>query len=181
MSSLFLKLVVRSLFVVTTRDRAISQANRYLQGYLKLAEGLSPVAGSRLVEVPPMPGVDEDMRRWSFFMILEHNVIVARCISAIVGQLVRAEPRLSGAAASDMKKGVMPSFSAGEEQVVAFRKSVHDHLDTLKSLSTLRGTKTAPHPIFGEFDAHKWNCMFSFHLGIHYRQASFVVRAAREP
>ena len=31
-----------------------------------------------------MRGVDEDMRRWSFFMILEHNAIVNRSITASV-------------------------------------------------------------------------------------------------
>ncbi len=180
MNSQLLKLVVRSLFMITTRDRAVRQANRYLESYLKLSEGLSSEAGSRPVEVPPMPGVDEDMRRWSFFMILEHNAIVNRCISATVEQLVRGDPMLSGAAAIDPKLGVMPSFSAGEEQVVAFRKSVSEHLETLSGLGKLRGTKRAPHPIFGDFDAHKWNCMFSFHLVIHYKQAVFVVRAARE-
>jgi hypothetical protein len=179
MSRLFLKLVVHSLFFVTTRDRVIGQANRFLSCYLGLAEGLSLEAGCRPVEVPPMPGVDEDMRRWSFFMILEHNAIVSRSISAIVEQLVRGEPKLSGMAAIDPKKGVMPSSSAGEEQAVAFRKSVNEHLEMLRGLGKLRGTKTVPHPIFGDFDAHKWNCMFSFHLAIHYKQAKFVLRAAR--
>jgi hypothetical protein len=46
----------------------------------------------------------------------------------------------------------------------------------VKGLERLRGTETAHHPIFGDFDAHKWNCMFSFHLGLHHKQAVHVVR-----
>jgi hypothetical protein len=49
----------------------------------------------------------------------------------------------------------------------------------VKDLGELRGTKTTPHPIFGDFDAHKWNCMFSFHLRLHYKQAAYVVRTAK--
>jgi hypothetical protein len=42
----------------------------------------------------------------------------------------------------------------------------------------LRGTGTSPHPVFGDFDAHKWNCMFTFHLGLHLPQAEYVVGKA---
>jgi hypothetical protein len=149
-----------------------------LEKYIGLAGGLSPQAGRRCVEVPPMPGVDQDMRHWSFYMILQHNDIVDRSISAIVRQPVRGEP-LSGAAAIDPKKDVMPCPSAGEEQLQAFQDSVNEHVEMMNSLGRLRGTKTAPHPVFGDFDAHKWNCMFSFHLVVHYKQARHVVRIAK--
>ena len=110
-------------------------------------------------------------------MILEHNSIVNRSISATIQQLVQGGP-LSGAAAIDPKKDVMPSQSAAEEQLQEFKNSVNEHVAVVTSLRKLRGSKTAPHPIFGDFDAHKWNCMFSFHLRLHYKQAQHVVRAA---
>jgi len=110
-------------------------------------------------------------------MILEHNSIVNRSISATIQQLVQGGP-LSGAAAIDPKKDVMPSQSAGEEQLQEFQNSVNEHVGVVANLGRLRGTITAPHPIFGDFDAHKWNCMLSFHLSLHYKQAQHVVRAA---
>ena len=160
---------------MTSRDRAAKQARRLLARYLKLAAGLRLEAGSRPVLVPPMPGVDEDMRHWSFYMVLEHNCIVNTSISATVRQLAGGEP-LSGAAAIDPKTGVMPSPAAGESQVRQLQKSVEDHLKLLPTLGTLRGTRTTPHTHFGDFDAHKWNCMFSFHMRIHLRQAETIVR-----
>jgi len=172
--NLLIKTAVRLLFIMTSRERAIKQAQCILENYMRLADGLSPEVGSRSVKVPRMRGVDEDMRRWSFYMILEHNTIVARSISAVIRQLVRGEP-LTGAAAINIKKDVMPSQSAGEEQLPAFRDSVDEHVEMVKALGRLRGTKTAKHPIFGDFDAHKWNCMFSFHLKLHYKQAEYVV------
>lgn len=177
MSSFFIKTAVRSMLVTTSRQRAINQAARMLEAYLQLAEGLSPEAGCLAVEVPPMRGVDEDMRRWSFFMIIEHNTIVNRSISATILQLVKGEP-LSGAAAIDPKKDVMPVPSAGKEQLQAFKESVDDHVAMIEGLGPLRGTHTSPHPIFGNFDAHMWNGMFSFHLGLHYKQARHVVGIA---
>ena len=145
-----------------------------MREYLKLADQLPAEAGQRCIEVPSMPGIDEDMRKWSYFMVLEHNAIVNRAITATVVQLARGEAP-SGAAMIDPEKDVMPSASAGDSQIEFFADSVRQHLDAVKDLKSLRGTKTASHPVFGAFDAHQWNCMFAFHLDLHLRQARFVV------
>ena len=174
MSNIFLKTAMRTVFACTGRAKALRQCESVLGRYLALAQGLPEEGGRRTVEVPWMPGVDEDMRRWSFFMILEHNTIVNRAITANVVQLARGEDP-SGAAIIDVKHDVMPSASAGSEQVDAFALSVRQHVEAVEALLALRGTKTSPHPIFGPFDAHQWNCMFAFHLRLHLRQARFVV------
>jgi hypothetical protein len=116
------------------------------------------------------------MRRWSFFMLLEHNAIVNRSITAAVVQLANGES-LSGPATIDVKKGVMPSSSADESQVELFAQSVADHIAAVRDLGNLRGTKTSRHPVFGQFDAHKWNCMFAFHLRLHLPQARFIAES----
>ena len=177
MSNILLKTAVRTVFACTGRARALRQCESVLGCYLALAQRVSEEDGRRTVEVPWMPGVDEDMRRWSFFMILEHNTIVNRAITASVVQLARGEEP-SGAAVIDVKRDVMPSASAGPAQVDAFARSVRQHVEAVAALPVLRGTKTSPHPLFGPFDAHQWNCMFAFHLKLHLRQARFVVNNA---
>lgn len=178
MSNPFIKTVVRTLFTFTRRAKALQQSEELLRRYRELADGISNEAGQSCVEVPPMRGVDEDMRRWSFFMILEHNAIVNRSITATVVQLARGE-RLSGPATLNPKKDVMPTSMADESQIEVFTDSVNRHMEAVKSLKRLRGTGTSAHPIFGEFDAHKWNCMFAFHLGLHLPQAEYVVGKAK--
>lgn len=178
MISPFVKTAIRLRFTCTSRSSALKRSQVFLEKYLELGRGLSPDAGQRSVEVPPMRGVDENMRRWSFFMILEHNTIVNRSITATVSQLARGEP-LSGAATIDPKTEVMPSSSADDTQLEPFCNSVVQHQRVVAELRRIRGTKTSPHPVFGEFDAHKWNCMFAFHLGLHYPQATYVVRVAK--
>ncbi len=176
-SNLLIKAAVRTLFLCQSRDQALRQSEVLLGQYTALAKGLSKEAGRLSVEVPPMRGVDEDMRRWSFFMLLEHNTIVNRSITAAVVQLANGES-LSGPATIDVKKGVMPSSSADESHVELFAQSVADHIVAVQNLGNLRGTKTSQHPIFGQFDAHKWNCMFAFHLRIHLPQARFIAEKA---
>ena len=177
MGNHLIKPAVRVLFLFASRERALNQTIRALRKYLALADGLSLEAGACQVEVPPMPGVDEDMRRWSFHMILQHNSIVNRSISATIRQLCSGET-LSGAAVIDPKRDVMPDSSAGRETILQFQDSVNEHVGMMKALGRLRGTKTSRHPLFGQFDAHQWNCMFAFHLGLHHAQAQRVVREA---
>lgn len=177
MSNILLRTTVRTVFACTGRAKALRQCESVLGRYLALVRGLSEEDGRRMVEVPWMPGIDEDMRRWSFFMILEHNTIVNRAITANVVQLSRGEDP-SGSAVIDVKHDVMPSGSAGPAQIDAFALSVRQHVEAVEALPALRGTKTSLHPLFGPFDAHQWNCMFAFHLKLHLRQARFVVNNA---
>ena len=177
MSNILIKTAIRTIFTFTSREKALEKSEIILQRYAKLADGLSREVGQRCIEVPPMRGVDEDMRKWSFFMILEHNAIVNRSITATVVQLARGQ-ELSGAATINPKTDVMPSSSADASQFKDFADSVTKHIEAVKSLNRLRGTGTSPHPVFGNFNAHKWNCMFAFHLGLHLPQAEYVVSKA---
>lgn len=166
MNKIFIRTIIRSIFLLTSRERVISQANSFIRKYSSLAKGLTLEAGQLSTEVPPMRGVDEDMRRWSFYMILEHNAVVNTSISTTIRQLVNGEP-LSGAAFIGPKKDVMPSESADEEQLLLFRTSVTDHVEMIKGLGRLRRTKTTSHIIFGDFDAHKWQ----LHVHFSFRPA----------
>jgi len=175
MRNLLIKTAVRTRFALTSRNKASLQIRRSLDAYLALLRQIKPEQGALHVEVPRMLGIDEEMRNWSFFMILEHNAIVNRGITSIIQSLVRGEEP-EGAGAIDMKKDVLPSRNPGEAQIQIFRASVEDHLLMIPSLGRLRRSLRAPHPFFGRFDAHNWHCMFGLHLFIHYKQAEYVTR-----
>ena len=174
-----LRPVVRTRFLVTGRRRASDQIRKLLGQYLSLAQSIDPDAGRRPIRVPPMLGVDEDMRDWSFFMILEHNVIVNKTITAVVESLVRGEKPMESRD-FDPKRDVMPSANPGEEQIQAFRVSVETHLDKVSRLPRLRPSLTSLHPVFGELNAHGWHCMFGLHLGIHRKQAQAAISSIEQ-
>jgi hypothetical protein len=176
MNNPFVKAIIRTRFTLTSHGAASAQAQRHLNSYLQLAQGVPEVAGSEPVTVPPMMGVDEDMRGWSFFMLLRHSTIVNHAISANVKRLALGEPEPKKK--FHIKKDVMPEAESGIEQIALFKSSVLSHLEAVKSLGDLRNTATTDHPLFGSFDAHKWHCMFAFHMQIHLKQAEFVRRLA---
>jgi hypothetical protein len=180
MNNLLMKAGVNAWFALTGRDRASMLIQKSLDNYLALAKAVDAEGGGAIVLAPRMVGIDEDMRRWSFFMILEHNTIVNRSITSIIQSLVRGEEP-KGAGAIDPKIDVMPSPNPGEEQIKIFQSSVAEHLKIVSGLSRLRSSLKKRHPIFGEFDAHNWHCMFGLHLRIHYRQAKWVIRNNKPP
>jgi hypothetical protein len=177
MPNFFVKTAVRTRFSLTSRNKASLQIRKFGNIYLSLSRKINSEFGTRPVVVPQMPEVDEDMRNWSFFMLLEHNTIVNRSITSVVQSLARGEEPV-GPGAIDPKAGVMPSPNPGEEQIEAFRESVDAHLEVVSDLPRLRGTIKKRHPVFGDFDAHRWHCMFGLHLMIHYKQAKMVVQKA---
>lgn len=172
MSNPFLKAIVRTRFRFTSEKSVEKQTKDVLRKYLALSKHVDKASGAKSVTVPSMIGVDEDMRQWSFFSLLQHNTIVNHAISANIRRLALGEPPLK--IPFDAKSDVMPSADCGTEQVELFEKSVTDHLAMIPDLPTLRGTLRTNHPLFGSFDAHMWNCMFAFHLEIHLKQASII-------
>ena len=179
MSNILLRIAVRTWFTLTSRDQASKQIQKLCDQYLALAELTDAESGSLVVHVPKMIGVDEDMRDWSFFKILEHNVIVNRSFTSIIKSLVRGEEP-EGAGAIDMKRDVMPSKNPGIEQLDSFRPSEPEHIKTVSDYQSLRDCLTKHHPVFGAFNAHQWHCMFGFHLFIHYKQAKYVISKITE-
>jgi len=174
MSNLLIRTVIRTKFLLTSRDKASGMIRSNADAYLSLADRFGASEGMEQATVPPMIGVDSEMRGWSFYQILEHNVIVNRSIAAMVEALALGmEP--AGAALINPKTDVLPKGASGSEQIGFFRQSVDDYLSMVPTLPSLRGTDQRPHPVFGPFDAHKWHCMFGFHLGLHLKQAERVL------
>ena len=169
--------LIRLRFTFTSRaaaDRTIERAERR---YLELAAGLSAEQGRCPVAVPPMRGVDPEMRDWSYFQLLAHNALVNRSMTEVVVSLATgAEP--GPAARIDPKRDVLPGPDVGPEQVAVFRDSITAHQAAVAGLERLRGAGARRHPLFGTFDAHKWHCMLGFHLVIHLKQARLVATGA---
>ena len=174
MSNPLVRTVIRTKFLLTARNSATNSIIRVKNLYLELAARLSPQEGSRAVTVPPMIGVDPEMQGWSFFQILEHNAIVNRMISYTVEKLARGEDPKQERPINH-KTDVLPKGLSGPEQVEAFRESLDTYLSMVAAFPTLRGTAETPHPIFGPLNAHKWHCMFDFHLRLHLKQAETVI------
>jgi DinB superfamily len=174
MSNPLIRSIIRTRFLLTSREKASGMIRKNTDAYLDLADRFDTSLAIKPVTVPPMVGVDPEMQGWSFFQLLEHNAIVNRSISSMVEALALGKEPV-GAALIDPKTDVLPKGLSGPEQVEAFRSSVDDYLAIVSTLPELMGTAERPHPLFGPFDAHKWHCMFGLHLGLHLNQARKIL------
>lgn len=168
---------IRTKFTCTSRQQAQTQIESEARQTLALASSLESAMASRSVEVPKMIGVDEDMRKWSLFQTLEHNVIVNESITDLVLTLSSEQAVVTD---FDPKSDVMPSPEPGAEQIERFQASVETHLQQVATLPQLRSQQRYPHPLFGNFNAHQWYCMFGFHLMLHRRQMEKAVQLLKE-
>ena len=173
MKKLIIKTVIRARFARTSMEGAGERVRSEGERTMALVNSVSAAEAMRSVRVPPMRGVDEDMREWSLCMILEHNTIVTREMTRLMSGLARGETverRLNP------KTDVMPSAAPGLEQIEAFQSCIDEHLAAARETPAKEGTGTFRHPIFGDLDAHGWNCMCGLHLEIHRKQAEAVVQ-----
>lgn len=134
---------------------------------IEIAQAIPENIGGKSLTVPAMIGVDPEMRDWSVFQTLEHNVIVNQSITQIVKSLAKEQPFVSEL---NPKTDVLPTERPGIEQIEAFKQSVDAHQESVEQLHSLHSRERFDHPVFGSFDAHAWHCMFGFHLWIHRRQ-----------
>lgn len=171
-----IKCLIRIRFFLTSKASASESILNSLEEYKSLGDQVSSQAGRQPFRVPEMRGVDEDMRDWSFYMILEHNVIVNRFMQITVENLAKNQiPKLLSRI--DTKRDVMPSSDPGSDQLAAFTKSIEKYLSAVDGLGGLRHTIRFRHPVFGMLNAHGWHCMMALHLDIHLPQAKYVVQS----
>lgn len=168
-----LRTFIRTKFKLMSRSAATALVTSELERYQKLLARLGPEACAKPVRVKPMLGVDEDMREWSIFMILEHNTIVQREVNLLLESIIRGEEYQSD---FNPKTDVMPSRNPGPEQVAPFEESIAEHLRILEPVPKLRGGRTEMHSLFGPLDLHGWHCMFGVHLQLHRKQAEAAAR-----
>ena len=168
-----LALLIRSKFRFTSRQSADAAIRNEKARTLELAQKLTASLAEKPVRVPKMVGVDEDMRDLSVCQTLEHNVIVNQSITAIVQTLAEEEPVITD---FYPQTDVMPSEKAEIKQLDAFEQSVAKHFEAVDPLKNLASQATYRHPIFGNFNAHQWHCMFGFHLMLHRKQIAKAVK-----
>lgn len=163
-----IKLAVRTKFIFTSNRNAIKDIRHEAELTLRAFDGVEDALCRKQAKVSKMLGVDEDMRDWSFYMLLEHNIIVNRRIRLGVHALETGVPLEDG---FNVKKDVMPSQRVDDSTLQRFQETVDHFIDSLPGFPKPWDKNRSPHPIFGNLNIHDWICMFGFHLHIHRKQA----------
>jgi len=178
MANWFIKKIVRFKFSQMSRVKADYVIHQATMNYRQLLLDFDALAG-RQKQVPKMLGVDEDMRGWSYYMILEHNLLVNQRIlnvqkEIIEGIIDEADEQFNP------KKDVMPTVLLGNKIIDPFFESIDHYVDYMSAHKQPSLENTKDHPIFGVFTAHQWHCMFGFHLELHVKQAKALLKEIKK-
>lgn len=109
--------IIRLRFSLTSREAATRLLESERDRTLEVARRLGEEGCRKTATVPAILGVDEDMRDWSIYQVLEHDTIVNRRLTGqmlfVAGAGPGPDPDFS------IKHDVMPSPDPGPEQVVS--------------------------------------------------------------
>jgi len=142
---------------------------------MRLADGRDPADLVRRILVPPLIGLEDSSRHWSYAMVLEHLRIIGRQTAEIITALshgqqppgppvntahLKPEGALSGG-------GALADFHAFLEEF---------HRDMGRDVADRRSRVRFLHPWFGPLTARQWICFLPFHQRIHIGQARRILR-----
>jgi len=140
------KKMIRFKFALTSRKKAVDIVKSEMEKTLATVAALGTEGSAQACKVPPMLGVDRDMRNWSLFQILEHNTIVNNQMYKVAEALGHGREFRSD---FNAKTDTIPSDTPNENEIAAFRISVERFLVMIDTLTDLRQTQRLRHPKIG--------------------------------
>jgi hypothetical protein len=124
------------------------------------------------VTVDPIIGLEDDERRWSASMVVEHAVLTGEAIGRTLVFLSRGQQP----PAPFTREELRPRGAKGVEVMAALRTLESDYPKLVRTeLGPQRGLLHR-HPLFGELDLHGWHCLSVSHLRVHRRQLHEIRR-----
>ncbi len=169
----WLRPAFRLICALTSQERALQNFKLEAQKILALTRGLSSEEASTRVLIKRIPGIEDNSRFWSVFMVLDHLRIVDGEITEIVSALTQG----SGYDIEVRIRDVKPSPEASPEIVQKFLAWVDTDESTVDRLGELGRCARHPHPWFGAMTAHDWHCLAGVHHRVHRRQIERIVSA----
>ncbi|NJM09603.1 MAG: hypothetical protein HC883_01495 [Bdellovibrionaceae bacterium] len=135
---------------------------------IALASGIPFTLHSIRVLVPVQAGLLNDTRYWSIAMTLEHLIMIDKMAKEIIIRLALGQvPDLNVPV-----KSVAPTGKIEPEKVFEdYRLSVPLRLDEMdEAFIDSKCEVTAPHPIFGDFNARQWQWSMAARSFLRHRQ-----------
>lgn len=124
------------------------------------------------VTVEPIIGLEDDERRWSASIVVEHAVLTGNAIGRTLVFLSRGEQP----PAPFTREELRPRGAKGVEVMAALRAFECDYPKLVRSGLGPQRDLLHRHPLFGDLDLHRWHCLSVSHLRVHRRQLHEIRR-----
>ena len=169
---LFVKYVlVPAVRVFITWDIALWLLRREIAIITKLVSALDESERTRQVVIDRTFAIEDDSRRYSVNMVLEHLGIVAAAEIPLITMLSNEQPFERELTI----EGVKPHANE-TGQLDAFLKINAKYVDSIKKLPKKQSRTTKRHPWFLEFNNSDWHRFTYMHTFIHRRQIEAIIQ-----
>jgi hypothetical protein len=156
-------------------DGARDLLRREGHGLMRMADGRHPDDLARPVLVPPLIGLEDSSRNWSYAMVLEHLCIIGRETAEIIIELSHGRaPQRPAVNTAELKP--LGTLSAGGA-LAGFHGFLEEfHRSMEADIGDRRSHARFAHPWFGPLTARQWICFLPFHQRLHMGQARHILR-----
>ena len=124
------------------------------------------------VTVDPIIGLEDDERRWSASMVVEHAVLTGDAIGRTLVFLSRGQQP----PAPFTREELRPRGAKGVEVMTSLRAFECDYPRLVRNELGPQRDLQHRHPLFGDLDLHRWHCLSVSHLRVHRRQLHEIRR-----
>jgi len=170
------RLLVKQKLKHISEEKNLALFRSESEQILTLARQVDPLMGSKRVLIRRLRGLEDSSRYWSVYMTLEHLLIVNRVIIQVITLLMQGQkPQFVSSTAA-----VKPTPGT-DAAVIPLMESVCEEFEQVShKLGTLDSPTTFPHPWFGELNAKEWQFFAGFHMALHRKQITLIIKGLKE-
>ncbi|NOR58612.1 MAG: hypothetical protein GQ474_08835 [Sulfurimonas sp.] len=173
---LFIKnILVPAVRVFFTWDIAFYLLKREVRLILKLVDSVEKQKLQEQVIINRVFAIEDDSRRYSINMVLEHLTITGYGIMGVISTISKEE---------ELKKDItiegVKAYENAENSIVAFKKFMKMYDFFINRLPKKYSQMTKRHPWFVEFNNFDWSAFMYMHAFIHRRQIEAIISKLEE-
>ena len=168
-------ILVPSVRILFTWDIALFYLQREVKLIQKLMQTIPKQLHTKQVIIERTFAIEDDSRRYSLNMVLEHLTIAGSGVLAIIQSLSKEKefPR------SITIEGVKPHQNK-TDQLHEFLEFYESYFAYIKNHPKNYSKTTKPHPWFEKFNNFDWHVFMFMHTFIHRRQIEAIIKKLGE-
>jgi len=168
-------ILVPAVRVLFTWDIALFYLKREVKLIKKLVQS---VEKEQLIKQPIIDrtfAIEDDSRRYSVNMVLEHLTITGNGVMAVIKSLSKEEEFKRTLTIENVK-----AYENKQEQLQEFLEFYEEYFNFLEKLPKVQSKTTKKHPWFVEFNNYDWSIFMYMHTFIHRRQIEAIIKKLGE-
>ncbi|MDY0328633.1 MAG: hypothetical protein RBR07_10320 [Arcobacteraceae bacterium] len=164
--------IVRTFF---TWEIALFMVKREVSIITNLTKDISQIDMQKQIIIDRTFAIEDDSRRFSIDMVLEHLVIAGALVKDTIKSLSSETVPPQEIKIEDVKP-----FENSTEALEKFLEFYKTYFDMIKTLPKKQSIATKKHPWFVSFNNFDWSIFMYMHTFIHRRQIEEIISKLKE-